>query len=76
MGRYHTCATSYSRSDIGISDDSKFGADLRKCIYQEHAPGTLKGAIDGVKKVIEVLDYTSKLQVWEKLPKDGMHLWI
>ena len=39
-----------------LSDDSKFGADLRKRIYQEHAPGTLKGAIDRVKKVLEVLD--------------------
>ena len=39
-----------------ISDDSKFGSDLRKRIYQDHLPNTLQNQEDGVKKVLAVLD--------------------
>ena len=39
-----------------LSDDSKFGPDLRKRVYKECPPQTLKGAEDGVTKVLAVLD--------------------
>ena len=39
-----------------LSDESKFGPDLRKHVYHKHKPTTLKGNADGVNKVIAVLD--------------------
>ena len=39
-----------------LSDDSKFGPDLRKHVYSEHKPTTLKANANGVTQVLAVLD--------------------
>ena len=39
-----------------LSDNSKFGPDLRKRVYKECPSAQLKGAEDGVQKVLAVLD--------------------
>ena len=56
-----------------LSDESKFGTDLRKHVYQKHKPLTLKNNVDGVKQVLDVLDtylestgMAKAAEIWDK----------